>query len=138
MGIGLFASHHPCLLQLQLRSRALLLALSVFLGCQIYPSDVWRYNICSNVRPDVPFVRRLKLERRASCPGMGNLSKAVGRGMSRPVFGVLQLHFALANNVGDVSAKEEVKMCTSIPQWKSSVYTGQGHREKRGVQPRAL
>jgi hypothetical protein len=40
--------------------------------------------------------------------GLGNFSKAVGRGLSQPSFRIIQTHFALANNVGDISAKEEV------------------------------
>lgn len=40
--------------------------------------------------------------------GTGTLAKATGRGMGRPCFRVVQTHFASTNNVGDVSAKEEV------------------------------
>ena len=40
--------------------------------------------------------------------GAGTLAKATGRGMGRPCFRVVQTHFATTNNVGDVSAKEEV------------------------------
>jgi hypothetical protein len=40
--------------------------------------------------------------------GTGTLAKATGRGMGRPCFRVVQTHFAAKNNVGDVSAKEEV------------------------------
>lgn len=40
--------------------------------------------------------------------GAGTLAKATGRGMGRPCFRVIQTHFATKNNVGDVSAKEEV------------------------------
>lgn len=40
--------------------------------------------------------------------GAGTLAKATGRGMGRPCFRVVQTHFAAKNNVGDVSAKEEV------------------------------
>jgi len=39
---------------------------------------------------------------------MGTLSKAVGKGFGRPSFRVIQNHFAAANNVGAVAAKEEV------------------------------
>ena len=40
--------------------------------------------------------------------GAGNLSRAVGRGMTNPCFRIIQTHFAVANNIGDVAAKEEV------------------------------
>ncbi|CAK0786904.1 hypothetical protein CVIRNUC_010118 [Coccomyxa viridis] len=40
--------------------------------------------------------------------GAGNLSKAAGRGMTNPCFRIIQTHFAVANNIGDVAAKEEV------------------------------
>jgi len=39
---------------------------------------------------------------------LGNLSKAVGKGLASPSFRVIQNHFAKSNNVGDVAAKEEV------------------------------
>jgi hypothetical protein len=39
---------------------------------------------------------------------LGNFSKAVGKGMGKPVFRVIQTHFAAAGNVGAVAAKEEV------------------------------
>jgi hypothetical protein len=38
----------------------------------------------------------------------GTLAKAMGKGMGRPAFRVVQTHFAAGNNVGDVAAKEEV------------------------------
>ena len=40
--------------------------------------------------------------------GAGNFSKAVGKGLGKPCFRIIQTHFALQNNVGDISAKEEV------------------------------
>lgn len=40
--------------------------------------------------------------------GLGNFAKALGKGLSSPSFRIIQTHFALTNNVGDVSAKEEV------------------------------
>eukprot|EP01025_Chloroclados_australasicus_P030878 TRINITY_DN3107_c0_g1_i1.p1 TRINITY_DN3107_c0_g1~~TRINITY_DN3107_c0_g1_i1.p1 ORF type:complete len:517 (-),score=38.22 TRINITY_DN3107_c0_g1_i1:1007-2404(-) len=41
--------------------------------------------------------------------GVGNLAKAVGRGMGQPSFRVIQTHFAAkVTSVGDVAAKEEV------------------------------
>ena len=40
--------------------------------------------------------------------GGGTVAKAMGHGIGRPCFRVIQTHFALANNIGDVSAKEEV------------------------------
>lgn len=40
--------------------------------------------------------------------GTGNLCKAIGKGMGRPCFRVVQTHFSATNNVGDVAAKEEV------------------------------
>lgn len=42
--------------------------------------------------------------------GAGNLSKAAGRGMTNPCFRIIQTHFAAANNIGDVAAKEEVRL----------------------------
>ena len=41
--------------------------------------------------------------------GAGNLSRAVGRGMTNPCFRIIQTHFAAGNNIGDVAAKEEVR-----------------------------
>ncbi|KAK9805694.1 hypothetical protein WJX72_012310 [[Myrmecia] bisecta] len=40
--------------------------------------------------------------------GAGNFSKALGKGLGRPCFRIIQTHFARQNNVGDISAKEEV------------------------------
>lgn len=40
--------------------------------------------------------------------GGGTVAKALGSGIGRPCFRVIQTHFAVANNIGDVSAKEEV------------------------------
>ncbi|GAB4822423.1 hypothetical protein N2152v2_009469 [Parachlorella kessleri] len=40
--------------------------------------------------------------------GAGTLARALSKGMGRPCFRVVQTYFAAANNVGDVSAKEEV------------------------------
>ena len=40
--------------------------------------------------------------------GAGNFSKAIGKGLGRPCFRIIQTHFALQNNIGDISAKEEV------------------------------
>lgn len=40
--------------------------------------------------------------------GGGTVAKAVGAGIGRPCFRVIQNHFAKVNNIGDVSAKEEV------------------------------
>lgn len=39
---------------------------------------------------------------------LGNLAKAVARGLKDPSFRVIQNHFAMSGNLGDVSAKEEV------------------------------
>lgn len=39
---------------------------------------------------------------------VGNLSKAVARGLKDPSFRVIQNHFAASGNLGDVAAKEEV------------------------------
>lgn len=41
--------------------------------------------------------------------GTGTFTKAVGKGLSQPCFRIIQNHFAAANNVGDISAKEEVR-----------------------------
>eukprot|EP00873_Tetraselmis_striata_P038848 jgi/Tetstr1/459112/TSEL_004562.t1 len=40
--------------------------------------------------------------------GTGTLAKSVGKGMGKPAFRVVQQHFSIRNNVGDVAAKEEV------------------------------
>jgi len=40
--------------------------------------------------------------------GAGTLAKAMGKGIGRPCFRVVQTHFSVANNVGGVAAKEEV------------------------------
>jgi len=40
--------------------------------------------------------------------GGGTFLKALGRGLGRPAFRVVQTHFAASGNVGDVAAKEEV------------------------------
>ena len=39
---------------------------------------------------------------------LGNLTKAVARGLKDPSSRVIQAHFAVAGNLGDVAAKEEV------------------------------
>ncbi|KAL8526683.1 hypothetical protein ACS0TY_015766 [Phlomoides rotata] len=39
---------------------------------------------------------------------LGNLAKAVGRGLRDPSFRVIQNHFAISGNLGEISAKEEV------------------------------
>ncbi|GLT89433.1 hypothetical protein SLE2022_074130 [Rubroshorea leprosula] len=39
---------------------------------------------------------------------LGNLAKAVARGLKDPSFRVIQNHFALSGNLGEVAAKEEV------------------------------
>ncbi|XP_050381459.1 protein root UVB sensitive 5 isoform X2 [Argentina anserina] len=39
---------------------------------------------------------------------LGNLTKAVARGLKDPSFRVIQSHFAISGNLGDVAAKEEV------------------------------
>jgi hypothetical protein len=38
----------------------------------------------------------------------GKFCQALGKGMGKPVFRVIQTHFAAAGNVGAVAAKEEV------------------------------
>lgn len=39
---------------------------------------------------------------------LGNLAKAVARGLKDPSFRVIQSHFAISGNLGDIAAKEEV------------------------------
>lgn len=41
---------------------------------------------------------------------IGNFGKALGRGMGVPSFRVIQQHFSCSNNVGEVAAKEEVRI----------------------------
>ena len=44
--------------------------------------------------------------------GAGNLALAAGKGMGKPCFRIIQTHFARKRgNVGDVAAKEEVRLC---------------------------
>lgn len=50
--------------------------------------------------------------------GAGNFSKAIGKGLGKPCFRIIQTHFAQQNNVGDISAKEEVRVW---PQAAASV-----------------
>ncbi|KAK9835308.1 hypothetical protein WJX81_000773 [Elliptochloris bilobata] len=40
--------------------------------------------------------------------GAGNFSRAVGKGLGNPCFRIIQTHQAIAGNVGDIAAKEEV------------------------------
>lgn len=40
--------------------------------------------------------------------GLGNFTKAAGKGIGGPCFRIIQTHFARSRNVGDVSAKEQV------------------------------
>ena len=57
--------------------------------------------------------------------GAGNLSRAAGRGMTNPSFRIIQTHFAAANNIGEVAAKEEVSClgheasCPEHQVWKA-------------------
>lgn len=55
--------------------------------------------------------------------GSGNLFKAVGKGLGRPCFRIIQTHFALQNNVGDISAKEEVKFAAQFVVQMSLLWT---------------
>ena len=51
--------------------------------------------------------------------GLGNFTKAVGKGMGGPCFRIIQTHFASQNNVGDVAAKEQVrKPFCSTPEYE--------------------
>lgn len=53
---------------------------------------------------------------------LGNFSKAVGKGMGKPVFRVIQTHFAVSGNVGAVAAKEEVwEVCAQLTGYAMSV-----------------
>ena len=45
--------------------------------------------------------------------GAGNFSRAVGKGLGNPCFRIIQTHQAVAGNVGDIAAKEEVGCCLS-------------------------
>ena len=40
--------------------------------------------------------------------GLGNFTKAAGKGIGGPCFRIIQTHFARSRNVGDVAAKEQV------------------------------
>ena len=46
---------------------------------------------------------------RAWQAGAGNFSRAVGKGLGNPCFRIIQTHQAVAGNVGDIAAKEEVR-----------------------------
>ena len=51
----------------------------------------------------------LTAERAAvAAAGLGNFTKAAGKGIGGPCFRIIQTHFARSRNVGDVSAKEQV------------------------------
>lgn len=39
---------------------------------------------------------------------VGHLARAVGRGMKNPCFRVIQNHFAVSSNLGNIAAKEDV------------------------------
>ena len=55
--------------------------------------------------------------------GAGTLAKSVGKGMGKPAFRVIQQHFAIGNNVGDVAAKEEVMpTLTKVNEWQHNVF----------------
>ena len=43
--------------------------------------------------------------------GAGNFLRAVGKGLGNPCFRIIQTHQAVAGNVGDIAAKEEVGCC---------------------------
>jgi len=64
--------------------------------------------ICSS---EYPAVHTLVVALRGLCcdAGLGNFTKAVGKGMGNPCFRIIQTHFAKNNNVGDVAAKEQVR-----------------------------
>ena len=55
--------------------------------------------------------------------GAGNLTKAVGKGLGKPSFRIIQNHFALRNNLGDISAKEEASPCTRL-SWPRTAMLG--------------
>jgi hypothetical protein len=71
---------------------------------------------CSPAAPPPPPAAGLALEIATSIypsqflllASTGNFAKAVGKGMGKPVFRVVQTHFAASGNVGAVAAKEEV------------------------------
>ena len=65
--------------------------------------------------------------------GAGNLSRAVGRGMTNPCFRIIQTHFAAANNIGDVAAKEEVR----ARSWRAAA-GAEGPGLQRSICVRAL
>lgn len=50
---------------------------------------------------------------RAWQAGAGTFSRAVGKGLGNPCFRIIQTHQAVAGNVGDIAAKEEVGRCLS-------------------------
>lgn len=52
----------------------------------------------------------------------GNFVRAVGKGLQKPVFRVIQNHFAATGNVGSVAAKEEVwEVCSQLVGYALSV-----------------
>jgi hypothetical protein len=65
---------------------------------------------------------------------LGNFSKAVGKGMGKPVFRVIQTHFAAAGNVGAVAAKEEVwEVSAQLTGYALSVLLLQALQDTGGV-----
>jgi hypothetical protein len=56
--------------------------------------------------------------------GLGNFTKAVGKGMGNPCFRIIQTHFAKNNNVGDVAAKEQVRSAALHLQKKAEKNSG--------------
>lgn len=58
------------------------------------------YSACRELKPLPPLLTVLA--------GLGNFCLALGKGVGKPVFRVIQTHFAADNNIGAVAAKEEV------------------------------
>jgi len=65
--------------------------------------------MCSSEHP-AAFTLVMALSSLCCNAGLGNFTKAVGKGMGNPCFRIIQTHFAKNNNVGDVAAKEQVRI----------------------------
>jgi len=94
---------------------------SFFIKLHLPPTDLAIDSICAYPHQtaicssEYPAVHTLVVALRGLCcdAGLGNFTKAVGKGMGNPCFRIIQTHFAKNNNVGDVAAKEQVR-CAAL------------------------
>ncbi len=87
---------------------------SFFIKLHLPPTDLAIDSICAYPHQtaicssEYPAVHTLVVALRGLCcnAGLGNFTKAVGKGMGNPCFRIIQTHFAKNNNVGDVAVIE--------------------------------